>query len=532
MPPIYPTAARRRPHPRPGRPRHFVSAAKRNATFGDELANVSGTKSRVKNTLIALLCGALTLLSISRLSANVVLDWDAVMMSAVRADNTGPTLSSRNLAILHVSIFDAVNSIVRSHQPYAVLLDPAGDASPEAAASAAGYEVVKVLYPGLRAQGDEVYATWFAEASQTDSTTNGINLGVAVARLILESRVSDGASTDLPYIPSDEPGHWRRTPPFFRPPVTPQWRYVTPFAIQEIEPFVPPPPPPLDSPEYARAFEQVKMLGSKTNSTRTPEQTQIAIFWSDFSYTAMPPGHWHEIAASIARSRDTSLVDSARMMALLSIAQADGAIICWEAKYRYDLWRPVTAIQRADEDGNPETAADPGWDHLLAAPPFPAYTSGHSTFSKASAQVLAKFYGSDEIAFTASSDSLPGVFRNFTSLAACADEVGMSRIYGGIHFQFDNESGKKCGREIADYVTANFLLPNNQLPLVRLERLMENSVAIRLHGHAGRHVVLERSTDLNIWSALATNAVLSGGVVITAPKSAVNAVFFRARELP
>ena len=187
----------------------------------------------------------------------------------------------------------------------------------------------------------------------------------------------------------------------------------------------------MDSEEYALALEEVRTLGGKGSSVRTQEQSLIATFWSDLSYTAMPPGHWHEIAATVARDRNTSIPETARLFAWLGMSQADGAILCWEAKFRWNLWRPVTAIRRADEDGNALTEAEPGWDHYLNSPPFPAYTSGHSTFSKASAQVLTHFYGTDAITFTAVSDSLPGIFRTYHSFSACADEVGMSRIYSG-----------------------------------------------------------------------------------------------------
>ncbi len=462
--------------------------------------------------------------------ANVVLDWNVVMMAGIRIDTSAPTLSTRNLAILHLAIYDAMNSVVRSHQPYLVLEDAPAGTSVEAAATAAGYEVLNALYPSMRARADDVYNTWLATAPVGAATTQGLALGTAVAQRVLAARSSDGATTEVPYIPSDLPGEWRRTPPFFRPPLTPQWRYVDTFALADLEPFVPGPPPALDSPEYALDVNQVKALGGKQSAERTAEQSEIAVFWSDFSYTAMPSGHWHEIAASIVRTQGTGLMDTARLMAWLSIAQADSAIVCWEAKFRYNLWRPVTAIQRANEDGNAATEADPAWDHLLQAPPFPAYTSGHSTFSKASTEVLTAFYGTDAVSFTAASDSLPGVFRNFDSLAACADEIGMSRIYGGIHFMFDNVEGKRSGEKVARFVTGNFLLPNDQLPFARLEAIAGNTARLRVHGHAGAQVVLECSGNLIDWSPVSTNLVRSGGVVIPFDGAAEAHQFFRVRE--
>ena len=463
-------------------------------------------------------------------TGNAVLDWNAVMMRAIRLDNTGPTLSTRNLAILHLAIYDAVNAVTGTHQPYLFQQQPSPDSSAEAAAAAAGYEVSRTLYPGIRADADATFRTWWAGVPDNAAITAGLELGRSAALAILGARAADGSATEVPYIPSNAPGAWRRTPPFFRPPLTPHWRYVKPFAVPDIEAFVPGPPPALESPEYAEALEQVRELGGSTSTVRTAYQRETAVFWSDFSYTAMPPGHWHEIAAAIVRDRGTDLAEAARLMALLSLAQADAAIVCWEAKYRYNLWRPITAIQRADEDGNPATESDSTWNHALAAPPFPAYPSGHSTFSKASAEVLAFFYGTDAITFTAISDSLPEVSRTYESLSACADEVGMSRIYGGIHFSFDNVQGKASGRRVAEHVIANYLLPSTALPFLRIERASDGRVGMRVHGHAGALCVLEASSDLQEWTQLTSRTAASGGIVLEDPMAGQTARFYRVVE--
>lgn len=294
---------------------------------------------------------------------------------------------------------------------------------------------------------------------------------------------------------------------------------------------MPPPPPALDSVEYAEALNEVKAIGSVNSTVRTDEQSLIARYWSDFSYTSMPPGHWHLIAETIARDRDNTLAENARLFALISMAQADGAILCWEVKFLYNLWRPVTAIQRADEDNNPRTEADKGWAQFLPSPPFPAYTSGHSTFSKASAQVLTHFYGTDAITFTTSSDTVQGVFRTFDSLAVCADEVGMSRIYGGFHYMFDNVQGKATGGKIGDYVSANFLLSNEALPLLRVEGFKDGAPLVRVHGHVGRPCVLEASTDLGQWLPISTNQSVAGGTLLEDRRGAGQSLqFYRVRE--
>lgn len=465
-------------------------------------------------------------------TADPVLDWNALMIDGIRVDNSGPTLSTRNLAILHTAIYDSVNSVSRTHQPYRFQLTPPSNTSAEAAAVGAAYQIITILYPTLRARADDLYQNFVATAPDAVALTNGLTLGREIAQQALASRAADGSQTDVPYIPSDAPGQWRRTPPFFRPPLTPQWRYVDPFCLPELEPFMPPPPPPLESAEYAESLNQVKALGSLNSTVRTSEQSLIARFWSDFSYTSMPPGHWHLIAATIAIEQRNTLDENARLFALLSLAQADGAILCWEAKFRHNLWRPVTAIQRANEDNNPLTEADPSWAQFLPSPPFPAYTSGHSTFSKASAQVLTHFYGTDAITFTATSDTLPGVFRTFDSLAACADEVGMSRIYGGFHYMFDNVQGKATGGAIGDYVFANFLLPEVALPFVRIEGLTNGAPILRIHGHVGVPCEVQASDDLNqSWSTIATGTAAPGGITYvdtSAPQSRQR--FFRVVE--
>lgn len=389
--------------------------------------------------------------------ANQILQWNALMIQSVRLDNSGPNLCSRNLAILHTAIYDSVNAITGTRQPYRFAMPLEGDVSMEAAIAGSAFEITTILYPVSETAAKKLFAE-SAPSQECEAVRNGLALGRQIARMALRSRENDGISADTPYIPSKLPGQWRRTPPYFRPPSNPQWRNVTLFALPEKESFLPPPPPALDSAEYAAALNEVKSLGSKNGSIRTPGQTQIAIFWSDFSYTSMPPGHWHQIAASICRERNMNLEDTARLFALLSLAQADSATVCWEAKYRYNFWRPVTAIQRADEDSNPATDPDPKWNHLLAAPSFPSYVSGHSIFSKASAEVLTRFFKTDSVPFAATSDMLPGVVRHFTSFAACADEIGMSRVYGGIHFSFDNAQGKASGQRIGEYVSTHCLL--------------------------------------------------------------------------
>jgi hypothetical protein len=348
---------------------------------------------------------------------------------------------------------------------------------------------------------------------------DGLTIGKQVADKVIEVRSADGVTTTVPYVPVPLPGHWRRTPPFFRPPDSPQCPFVTPFAMLAGSQFRPPGPPALTSARYAADVNQVQQLGATNSTVRTAEQTQIARFWSDFSYTATPPGHWNWIASVIAESRGLSLVDTARLFALLNITMADAGILCWDAKYTYDFWRPVTAIRAADTDDNPDTDPDPYWNSLLPAPPFQEYTSGHSTFSKAAAVILARFFGTDAIAFSISSDALPTVTRSFATLSAAADECGISRIYGGIHFYSSNRDAKTAGSALAEYVLGNFLLPVSSLPQLNAVRVVGGDPQWLLHGSAGQRYVVEASPDLVQWLPVGTNVAGLNGISIVDPLS-------------
>jgi len=225
--------------------------------------------------------------------------------------------------------------------------------------------------------------------------------------------------------------------------------------------FRPSGPPSLDSAQYAADYNEVKALGAAVGSTRTEEQTQIALFWADGAGTETPPGHWNSIAQIIADVRGNTLEQNARLFALLNLAMADGAICAWDAKYTFHNWRPVTAIRNADTDGNPATDPDTAWDSFIVTPPFPDYVSGHSTFSAAAATVLGLFYGTENLLFTTGSDFLPGVYRSFPTPLAAAGEAADSRVYGGIHFRTASEDGLQAGISIGEWTATHYLQPTS-----------------------------------------------------------------------
>ncbi|MBW4494493.1 MAG: phosphatase PAP2 family protein [Oscillatoria princeps RMCB-10] len=387
---------------------------------------------------------------------DAVLDWNQTLLNAVKQDKTAPPLASRNMAMVHAAIYDAVNAIEQTGEIYRVEANAPESASAEAAAVAAAHRVLVNLYPQQTATFDTALQASLAEIPDGKAETDGVNLGKSVADQIVQWRSADGANATVQYAPGTDPGEWEPTPTGFAPALLPQWPNVTPFAMTEGDQFRPDGPPELDSDEYTAELNQVKELGGSNSTARTAEQTEIAQFWADGAGTYTPPGHWNEIAQDVSLQQGSTLAENARLFALLNIAIADAGIVAWDAKYTYDFWRPITAIQQAESDSNPQTAGDPTWTPLLATPPFPEYVSGHSTFSGAADAILTSFFG-ENINFTTESAGLPEVRRSFESFTQAASEAGMSRIYGGIHFPSANEDGLAAGKALGEYVFDNFL---------------------------------------------------------------------------
>jgi hypothetical protein len=383
--------------------------------------------------------------------ADVVTDWNNAALDAIRAGSTAPPIASRSLGILHVSIYDAVNGIVRTHEPY--LGESAGPASAsrQAAASAAAHEALVNLFPAAASNFDALHAAILAGIPDGPQKTAGIVWGEFVANQILAERANDGSKAIVPPPGGSGPGVWIPTPPAFLPYLLPQWGFVVPFGMSNSSQFRPPGPPSLESERYTADYDEVRQLGAATGSTRTEEQTEIAVFWADGAGTETPPGHWNSIAQIIASDRGNTLEENARLFALLNIAMADAAICAWDAKYTFHFWRPVTAINFAEPELH--------WISFIVTPPFPDYVSGHSTFSGAAATVLPLFYGTEDLPFTTGSDSLPGVYRSFATCLDAAEEAADSRLYGGIHFRSANEDGLQAGISIGEWTASHYLKP-------------------------------------------------------------------------
>lgn len=386
------------------------------------------------------------------LAADTVVQWNEILLGAIRGSATPPPAASRAMAMVHTAIFDAVNSIQHEYQPYLSVIAAHPKASLDAAVAAAAERVLSSLFPAMQATFSGHLAASLAAIPDGLRENQGVAAGQAAANQILAWRAADGASAVVNYVPGNGVGQWRPTAPGFLPGAFPQWPGVLPWAMTTGNEFRPPAPIALDSDEYAAACSEVQSLGALNSSVRTAEQSDIAKIWAGGPGTATPPGQWNMIAQDIAESQGYSLVQNARMFALLNVALADATIAAWDAKYEYNFWRPITAIQLADQDGNPNTVQDSTWTPMLTTPPFSAYISGHSTFSGAASTVLQQFVGSDQIQFELRSEVNGIADRAFSSLRTAAEEAGMSRIYGGIHFQFDNQWGLVTGRQIGSLV--------------------------------------------------------------------------------
>jgi hypothetical protein len=444
------------------------------------------------------------------LAVDMVLHWNQVALQAAVVDHGigapglqfGPTRTSRALAIVQGAVYDAVNSIDPQYSPYLIRLPAPPNASIDAAVAEAAYTTLTNLYP---------YQQPYFQAELAASLQNipllpkieGIVIGGIIGEYYLAVRANDGSQIDAPgqqppYTYGQLPGQWRADP--LHPdvtPLTPDWGRVTPFVVKSATQFGAPPPPAITSLEYAQAYEQVKALGAVDSTVRTANETDIGFFWGYDAQPGLcaPVRFYNQIADTVAQKMGNTEVQNARFLALVNFALADAGITCWNDKYRYAYWRPVTAIRENDPNSpssptglgsdNPYLVGqgDPNWTPLGApadnnngtnfTPPFPSYTSGHATFGAAAFTVMADFYHTDVIpgGLTIISDEFntitvdqngvarPLLPRTYNSFSQMAGENAQSRIYLGIHWHFDAVEGIRCGDGIGNYVFTRALIP-------------------------------------------------------------------------
>src|SRR5713226_9762355 len=413
--------------------------------------------SRMALTVIAL-CVATLVIPAKTVCADEVLDWNAHAAKAiVTVGGQAPPRALIRLAMVHLAIYDAVNAIEGApFEGYASV--PAVDrpASEEAAAATAAHDVLVALFPGQANDLDAKYATSLAGLHDDDAKANGIVVGQQAASAILIKRANDGRDATVSYTPGSGPGVWVPTPPAFLAALAPEPPFVQPFALHSPSQFRPEAPFSLTSVDWARDYNEIKALGPAVGSIRTPEQTDIARFWSD-----NPPLQWNRAWSALSVAKGLGLADNARYFALLATASADALIACWDAKYFYNFWRPVTAIRAGDSDGNPETAPDPTWIGLVVTPNHPEYPAAHGCFSGASTETLKYFFGSDEIGFWIDSKvgGLVNPVRTYSRFSDALTEVLDARIYGGMHYRNSTRIGANIGKQVSRFTTRHFFRP-------------------------------------------------------------------------
>lgn len=404
---------------------------------------------------------AVTALTAGISAADEVIDWNNIMIQALFAPPGVPApLAQRPAAIVMASIFDAVNGIERRYAPIHVLPDAPPGASKRAAAVQAAYANLIRLFPAQTATFDQQRTMSLLDIASdsavehSESIERGIEWGQAVADAIWQWRSTDGSSVTLPpFLGGTAPGQWRPTPPGFAPGVAPQLAMVTPWVIGSPSQFRPAGPRDLTSTQYAADLNETQTMGSASSSSRTADQTLYAQFWQ----AGNPVGFWNPVATRLLSNTHNGLLENARLLALLDMGLADAIIGCWDAKYAYDSWRPVTAIRLADTDNNPATSADVNWTPLITTPPFPEYPSAHSCVSSAAARILSASFG-ENASITVTTNGMPGAARYFSSFSAALDEIKNARVFGGIHFRTACNDGQTLGTAVADFILSHALL--------------------------------------------------------------------------
>src|SRR5215510_10295430 len=392
---------------------------------------------------------------------DMVLDWnDIAVNSIVGIAQQRPERGMIRLAMVHIAIYDALNAIAGyPFTPYTGKLDVVFPASADAAAATAAHDVLVALFPDQQTQLDSKYEASLAAIGDGAEKSNGISAGRHAASAILAARAGDGRDAVVPYTPGSGPGVWVPTPPNFPAAAGPEVARVQPWTLKSPSQFRVKPPPDLTSERWARDYNEVKALGAATSSSRTPDQTDIGRFWTENTLA-----QWDRAWRKISIARGLSINDNARFFAVLAAAVSDAMIACWDSKYTYNFWRPVTAIRAGDTDGNPNTQPDPNWTPLATTPPHPEYPSAHGCFTGATTETLKFLIGTDAFNFSVDCTvaGLTSPVRNYSSFSQALDEVFGARIYGGMHYRNSMRNGAKIGKKVSQYTTERFFLKSRK----------------------------------------------------------------------
>jgi hypothetical protein len=396
-----------------------------------------------------LLTAAAVIVVASPAFADVITDWNEKTVAFV-TPRMVPAAGQRVVAIVQVAMFDAVNSIDRRYRPYLIQLPAAATTSREAAAAAAAGTVLVGLYP-QEADLKGAVAAYLAMIPDGDAKSAGIKLGEAVGAKVLEGRAKDGADAPDAYQYKTKPGVYVPTPIM----VSSTWPNVKPFALTSAAQFRPQPPIALNGAQWATDYNEIKDFGGKTSTKRSARQTEDARFWLITGPQSSEP-----VVRQIVAAKKMSLIDTARFMALTAVAGADAAIAVFDAKYRYEFWRPITAIRNGDQDDNPATERDATWQPIDNTPMHPEYPCAHCIISGAVASVIETALGTADIPEVAmTSPTAPGVTHRWTNIRAYNDEISYARIWAGFHYRFSVRVGQDMGRKIGEYVVNNLMQP-------------------------------------------------------------------------
>lgn len=379
--------------------------------------------------------------------ADVVHDWNAIMVSTINRQS--PFAQARFAAITQLAVFEAVNACTGKYEPYLGTVAAPVGASPEAAAITAAHGVLKNYFPASASMLDTARATSLAPIPDGQPKTDGIAVGEAAAAAMIALRANDGSAPPETFLPaSNEPGIWQPTPPGFGPGILLHWRNVAPFGIESSNQFRSGPPPALTSQRYRRDYDEVKNVGEVNSTARPQDRTDVARFFA----IAPPSQVWNLAARQVSAAQRRSLSENARAFALINMTISDALVSVFETKYFYVFWRPVTAIRAGDTDGNSRTEPDVNWTPFITTPSFPGYASAHASGSGAARKVAELIFGAGGHSITLSHPGIPEVILHYTNFHDITDDIDDARVYGGIHFRFDQEAGGRQGRRVGAYV--------------------------------------------------------------------------------
>jgi hypothetical protein len=382
--------------------------------------------------------------------ADVITDWNQKALPIVTKYSLGAP-AYRDLAIMHLAMYQCVNSIEPRYEPYKTKLDAPATASQEVAAAVSAAVVLSKLHPDDQAKIDAELKQYLAQIPEGRAKEEGIAFGQKVADGLLTMRANDGSNASDSYRPRTTAGRYIPTGPV----VVPMWGKVTPFAIKSGAQFRPGPPINLKSREWAENYNEIKAVGAKNSTTRTALQTETGRLWL---YTG--PGTFMPLAVQLAQAKGLGVHENARLFALVAMATADAMVAVFDAKYHYEFWRPITAIRNGDIDSNPQTERDATWDSLGPAPMHPEYPCAHCIVAGTAGTVMQAFFGTGTLPeFSLTTPTAPGVTHRWTRLEDYIAEPSNARIWSGIHYRFSTKVGTEMGRKIADYTVQNFLRP-------------------------------------------------------------------------